>query len=82
MARERLSGDAYRGCNEEATMTKQSALVTAGALVLGLMAGVVGHDLTQRPPVQGPQIVIQLGPTGATASAAPTVAGPRGGDRG
>ncbi len=55
-------------------MTKQSAMVTAGVLVLGLMAGVVGHDLTQRPPAQGPQIVIQIAPGGAVTTVGPSVA--------
>ncbi len=62
-------------------MTKQSAMVTAGALVLGMLAGVVGHDLTQQPPQQGPQIVIQVAPGGSVATA-PITAPPQQGDGG
>jgi hypothetical protein len=62
-------------------MTKQSAMVTAGALVLGMLAGVVGHDLTRQPPPQGPQIVIQIAPGGSTVPV-PTTAPTRQGERG
>lgn len=62
-------------------MTKPSAIATAAALVLGLMAGVVGHELTQQPPAQGPQIVIQIGPSGSPPPTVPTIAPTRQGDR-
>jgi hypothetical protein len=67
-------------------MTKSSAMVTAGALVLALMAGVAARDLAQPPPPSPTQIVVQIGSGGSTATttttAPRTTAPARGGEEG
>jgi len=65
-------------------MTKQSAIVMAGGVVLALMAGVAARDLTQRPPTSPTQIVVQFGPggTGAPTTTVPTTVPTRTGEGG
>jgi hypothetical protein len=53
-------------------MTKQSAMVTAGALVLALLTGVAAHDLTRSPQLPGTQIVIQISPGVSTTVGVPS----------
>ena len=42
-------------------MTKQSAMIIAGALGVGQMAGFVAYDLAQRRSTTPTQVVVQTG---------------------
>ena len=49
-------------------MKKRSAMTVAGAIVLSLFAGMVGHQMTQATKSAAP-VIVQVAPAGAQAPA-------------